>query len=130
MAINPLYDPSTDNQDISEDVQGMLNQPQSGGQMSDEDRKFLDNLMALVEAGTINLYQPSTLLNNAVYDQLPPEGQAKADQNAVLMLSKIRQIVDLEKAPMDTNYQEINLVSALRLNKERVEEFSGDVFVI
>lgn len=130
MSINPLFDPSTDNQDIPADAQTMLNTPQSGGQMSDEDRAFLDNLMKLVEAGTINLYQPSSLLNMPVYDQLPDEGKAKADQNSVLMLSKIREIVDLERAPMDTNYQEINLVSALRLNKERVEQFSGDVFII
>lgn len=130
MSINPLYDPSTDNQDISEDVQGMINKPLEGGKISDKDRKFLDQLMKLVEDGTINLYQPSSLLNTAVYDQLPQEGKAKADQNAVLMLNKIREIVDLEKAPMDTNYQENNLVSALRLNKERVENEHGDVFVI
>ena len=127
--INPLFDPSTDNQVIAGDVQEMLNKPQAGGQLSSEDRAFLDKLMKLVEDGTINLHQPSTLLNMAIYDGLEQASKAKAEQNAVLMLGKIREIVDLEKAPMDTNYQEMNLVGSLRQNKERLEEHQ-DIFII
>lgn len=128
--VNPLYDPNTDNQAIPEDTQKMLNTPQAGGQLSDEDKTFLDSLMKLVNDGKINLYQPSTLLNHAVYDGLSLEAKAKADQNCVTMLAKIREIVDLEKAPMDTYMQEANLVSALRLSKERLEGYGGDIFII
>lgn len=128
--VNPLFDQATDNQDIKEDVQQMLNKPKEGGHIPEEDRVFLDKLMELVEDGTINLYQPSTLLNSSVYEGLDQSGKAKADQNTVVMLSKIREIVDLEKAPMDTNYQENNLIKALRLSKERAEGEAGDVFII
>lgn len=128
--INPLFDPTTDNLKIADDVQEMLNKSQAGGQVSAEDREFLDRLMKLVEDGTIKLHAPSTLLNTAVYDGLAPKAKAKADQNALIMLGKIREIVDLEKAPMDTNYQEVNLVGLLRQNKERLEEHGGDIFII
>ena len=128
--VNPLFDPSTDNQEIAQDAQALLNKPQEGGKIPEADRAFLDQIMKLVEDGTINLYVPSSLLNTAVYDGLPQEVKAKADLNAVTMLTKIREIVDLEKAPMDTNYQEENLVSALRMSKERVEAEHGDVFII
>jgi hypothetical protein len=86
--------------------------------------------MKLVEDGTINLYQPGTLLNTAVYDGLPTELKGKADVHAMTMLAKIRVIVDLERAPMDTNLQEENLVAALRLSKEEIETEHGDVFII
>lgn len=128
--INPLFDPTTDNVPIAEDTQSMLNKPLAGGKLSDEDQQFLAQLKKLVADGTINLYQPSTLLNDAVYETLPQEGKAKADQNCVSMLTKIRDILALEDAPMDTNYQVQNLVHSLRLNKERLEEHSGDIFII
>jgi len=128
--INPLYDSATDNQAIANDTQLRLNQPQAGGQMSKEDTAFAEMLVKLVDEGTINLYQPSTLLNPEVYEQLSDEAKGKADQNTVAMLAKIRNIVDLHKAPMDTIYQEQNLVQSLRENKERMEEHGGDIFII
>ncbi|MBT4385079.1 hypothetical protein HOD30_05020 [Candidatus Peregrinibacteria bacterium] len=128
--LNPLYDSATDNQEIAADSQARLNTPLAGGTIPAEDQEFLSKIMALVEDGTIQLYAPSSLLNDEVYEGLPLEGKSKADQNCVTMLGKIRDIINLEKADFDTNHQVANLIHSLRLNKERLEEHGGDIFII
>lgn len=130
MDTNPLYDPATDNQFIADETQTMINQPQTGGQLSQEDDAFLKQIVELVDNGTIQLHTPSSLIHHSVYDSLSELEQGKADQNAVAMLAKIRDIVPLYKMPQDTNYQLQNLVSSLRLNKERLEKHGGDLFII
>ena len=127
--LNPLYDKSTDNQAIADETQKMINTPLAGGTLSAEDRTFLDKITQLVEEGTIRLYEPSSLLNDAVYESLDLQAKAKADQNCVSMLTKIREIVALEKADFDTNVQVENLIHSLRLNKERLEEHA-DIFIL
>ncbi len=107
----------------------MLNKPAEGTTLSTEDRTFLDKVLALVDAGTLNLYAPSTLLNTAVYASLTPLEQGHADQKAMNMLTKLRTIVEWERAPMDTNSQVSNLISAVRLDKEQFEA-SKDIFII
>ena len=128
--VNPLFDPTTDNQAIPQDMQSRLNAPLAGGVLSDEDRAFADQIHALVENGTIDLYSPSSLLNQAVYAGLSDVAKGKADYNAVTMLGKIRDIVALDKAAFDTNIQVGNLIHALRLTKENLEMLGGDIFVI
>jgi len=128
--LNPLYDPKTDNLPIDPAVQSMINQPlkdQSG--FSPEDQTLLNQLMQKVEDGSINLYQPSSLLNAAVYDTLSPEMKGKADQNAVILLGEIREIVNLMKLSQEPTYQVKNLVQSLNTAKSRLEE-AGNIFII
>lgn len=128
--LNPLYDPKTDNLPIDPAVQSLINQPlkdESG--FSDEDQAFLNLLMQKVEDGSINLYQPSSLLNSAVYESLSPEAKGKADQNAVILLGRIREIINLMKISQEPTYQLKNLVQSLRDAKDRLEEHK-DSFVI
>ena len=128
--LNPLYDPKTDNLPIDPAVQSMINQPlkdQSG--FSPEDQTLLNQLMQKVEDGSINLYQPSSLLNAAVYDTLSPEMKGKADQNAVILLVEIREIVNLMKLSQEPTYQVKNLVQSLNITKSRLEE-AGNIFII
>lgn len=127
--LNPLYDPATDNAVIAPEVQSMLNAPSKTGTWSDSDQAFLNDLLAKVEAGTIQLYSASSLLNNAVYEKLAPELQGKADQNALLMIGKVREIVDLMKLYKEPNDIVKNLVESLFAAKQRAEE-AGDIFII
>lgn len=127
--LNPLYDPATDNAVIAPEVQSMLNAPSKTGTWSDSDQAFLNDLLAKVEAGTIQLYSASSLLNNAVYEKLTPELQGKADQNALLMIGKVREIVDLMKLYGEPNDIIKNLVESLFAAKQRAEE-AGDIFII
>lgn len=127
--LNPLYDPKTDNQAIAPEVQTMLNAPSKTGSWSDEEQAFLNDLMSKVEAGTIQLYSPSSLLNQAVYEKLAPEAQGKADQNAQVIIGKVREIVTLMKAYNEPNDIVKNLVESLFESKKRVEE-AGDIFII
>ncbi|MEK9160090.1 MAG: hypothetical protein AAB383_05165 [Patescibacteria group bacterium] len=127
--LNPLYDPATDNQAIAPEVQSMLNQAPKSDTWDDQDQVFLNDLLAKVEAGTIQLYSASSLLNNAVYEKLTPELQGKADQNALLMIGKVREIVDLMKLYGEPNTIVKSLVESLFAAKQRAEE-AGDIFII
>ena len=130
MAINPLFDPSTDNQVISPESQKMINQDVVSDEITPQDQAFLDHLMDLVNKGTLQLFVPDSLINQAVYAQVSDEAKGLADQNALTMLSKIRQIVNLKKTYDRPTYQMISLVASLRQNKERLEEHAGDIFIL
>lgn len=130
MAINPLFDPSTDNQVISPESQKMINQDLVSDEITPQDQAFLDHLMDLVNKGTIQLFVPDSLINQAIYAQVSDEAKGLADQNALTMLSKIRQIVNLKKTYDRPTYQMISLVASLRQNKERLEEHAGDIFIL
>jgi len=131
MATNPLFDPKTDNKDIHEDSQKLINEPlKADEEYSERDKIFIDKVLKLVSEGTINLHSPSSLLNQAVYDGLTDEGKGLADQNTVNMLSKIRDIVRLTEVNGHPTFQMKNLVESLHQNIERLEEHSGDIFII
>lgn len=128
--LNPLYDPATDNQKIDPATQSMLNKPMAySSGLTPEEQALLDLIKQKVEEGRIQLYSPSSLLNTAVYDALPPAAKGKADQNAVLFIGKIRQILDLEKISREPTYQLKQLISDLNQSKKRLEEH-GDLFII
>lgn len=127
--LNPLFDPATDNKAIDPATQQMLNKPLQSDPFTDEEQAFLNLLMAKVEDKTINLYVPSSLLNKAVYDALPPEAQGKADQNAVLMLTKVREIYNLMQVYHEPTFVIKNLVESLFETKKRLEEH-GDIFIL
>lgn len=127
---NPLYDPKTDNFPIDPAVQERLNKPMAADNYSQADKDFLDLVMKLIEEKKINLYAPSSLLKNEVYEKLDSAGKGKADQNAMLILTKIREIYNLMQISTEPTFQVKNLVDSLRLNKESVEQISGDIFII
>ncbi len=127
---NPLYDPKTDNAPIAEEIQQMINKPLAGAAYNQADQALLYLILKLVNEKKINLYAPSSLLNNEVYEKLPLEGKAKADQNAMLILTKVREIYNLMQTMTEPTYQVQNLVDSLRLNKESVEKTYGDIFII
>lgn len=130
-ALNPLYDPHTDNQVIPQEVQKLINQPLKDEQgLSVEDQAFLEKIQTLISEKKINLYDPDSLLNQEVYEKLNLEAKGKADQNAVLMLARIREIHDLLQISSEPSYQLQNLVASLRLYKERTEAYSGDIFLL
>lgn len=98
--------------------------------LSAEDQAFLNQVVALADSGKINLMQPSSLIKHAVYDQLPSDKQGKVDFDAVNLATTLRNIYGLWKAYQQPTYQIENLVHQVRLTKERLEEISGDVYVI
>lgn len=116
---------------LDPETQKKLNQPlmkQNG--LSAEDQAFLNAVLDKVDRGQINLMQPSSLINHAVYDNLSPETQGKVDFDAVNLATTLRNTYDLWKYYQQPTYQIENLVHQVRLTKERLEEVSGDVYVI
>ena len=117
---------------IDDQMQQTLNKPLEAGQtqISDEDRKFLAMLLDLIDSKKIDLYKPSTLINNEVYDTLDEKARGKTDFDAVNLLSTIREIKKLCDGGFRDSYQTMNMVNQIRLTKERLEEIAGDIYII
>lgn len=129
--VNPLYDPATDDAPIADDVQKELNEPLADPTGLDPaDEAFLNDVVAKFDDGTIKPLEPSSLLNAKVYENLESEKQGKADQNALNMLTTLRNIYDLWKANPTPTFQIQNRIHQIRLTKERLEGELGDVFII
>lgn len=116
---------------IDPETQKKLNTPlQKSTGLSDADQAFLNLISDKVDRGEIKLMSPSSLINHAVYDKLSEENQGKVDFDAVNLASTLRNIYDLWKFYQQPTYQIEYLVHQVRLTKERLEEISGDVYVI
>lgn len=116
---------------IDPEKQLMLNTPAvKPDGISQEDEAFLNMVVAKVEAKEINLLMPSSLINNSVYEKLDAMQRGKVDLDAYNLSSTLRTIYDLWKYYKQPTYQIENLVHTVRLTKERLEEISGDVYVI
>lgn len=117
--------------EISPKTQAALNKPLGHpGGITDKDKEFLAMLVEKIEKKEINLYQPSSLLNHAVYDNLNDQAKAKAELDALNLLNTIREIHRLWTAEHKATYQIENLVHRVRLTKERLEEAAGDIYII
>lgn len=124
-------DPQTGQNQIDQETQKRLNQPLvNPNGLSAEDQAFLTLIVSKVDKGEINLLAPSTLLNHAIYDALPEDKQGKVDYDAVNLATTLRNIYDLWKLEQKPTFQIENLVRQVRLTKERLEQISGDVYVI
>lgn len=120
-----------DNTNIDPQTQKILNEPLvNPAGISPEDLAFLDLVVAKVESGEIKLLQPDSLINHAVYDALPAEKQGTVDFDAVNLVSTLRSIYELWKFYKKPTFQIENLVRQVRLTKERLEQISGDVYII
>lgn len=118
-------------QDLPEDEQMKLGKPlrdESG--VSPEDTEFLQLLVDKIDKKEIDLFVPSSLLNEPVYNKLSEEDQGKADYNALTLLSTIRQIYNLWQTGECETYQIQNLVHQVLTTKERLEELGGDIYII
>lgn len=118
---------------IDDQTQEMLNTPFSNKStaLTSEDQTFLDNLMAKIDAEEIKLHTPSSIINQAVYDTLSGEDQAKTDLFINSTLFVIRQVNDFYHSEHDNNSDMmISMVHELRLKKEILENEVGDVLKI
>ena len=115
----------------SSQAQQELNSPlPDANGLGDEEKDFLRKLMELIDAGTIDLYKPATLINQEVYGKLTEEKQGKVDLEAMNLLSAIRDIKDLTENKLDDSFQMKNLIERVKNTKERLEEEGGDLFII
>ncbi|MEK7528211.1 MAG: hypothetical protein AAB592_00390, partial [Patescibacteria group bacterium] len=95
-----------------------------------EEEEFLNLIVKLVEAQKINLYTPSSLINLPVYNNLSMEQKGKVDFDAVNLLTTVRNIYNLWSVDHRPTFQIQNMVQQVRLLKERLEQISGDVYVL
>ncbi|MFH1283999.1 MAG: hypothetical protein ABIH78_00190 [Candidatus Peregrinibacteria bacterium] len=113
------------------ETQETLNTPLPNPEgVSDKNREFLKMVMNLINEGKIDLLKPDTLINHAVYDNLPEPERGKADLEAVNLLFAIKEIKYLFESGFSETYQMQNLLERVRNTKERLEDSTGDLFII
>ena len=118
-------------QAIDPEMQKRLNEPlRNPHGLTKEDEAFLRSIVSRIEASQINLYVPSSLYNETVYEKLPPEEKARVEIQAFSTLASIREIYGLFKAYPEPTFQLENLVHKVRLVKEQFESSKGDVFIV
>ncbi|PIQ78671.1 hypothetical protein COV81_04625 [Candidatus Peregrinibacteria bacterium CG11_big_fil_rev_8_21_14_0_20_41_10] len=122
---------------LTPEMQAEINAPLADPMGLDmETQEFLQSTMARVYNGQIDTYKPSSLINQAAYDQLDQAGEGLADQTAVIFCGKLRDIRGLmdisggEQSYAAPTYQIQQLVKELKFHKEEFEKQYGDVFVI
>ncbi len=117
---------------MDEATQKNLNTPlqDNTGSMDGKDQEFLNLIISLIDDGKINLYQPSSLLKNEIYEKLDDKAKGEVDLAAMNMLNAIREIKGLNDNGFQETFQMKNLVHRLRMNKEQLESADGDVFII
>lgn len=79
------------NPTLSTEEQKKVGTPPQGA-MSEEHKKFLKTIIALIDSGQIDPYVPESLLNKEVYDSLPEVDQDKIDLALLNIADMIRMI--------------------------------------
>lgn len=118
---------------IDAKTQDMLNTPAntSTTSLSDDDKKFLEDLDKKIESGDIDLLKPSSIMNEEVYESLTGENKAKADMFVNSSLFVMRQIHEFYKSDYaNESDMMINMVQELRHKKETLEQDIGDILKI
>ncbi|MDP3975440.1 MAG: hypothetical protein Q8P95_00830 [bacterium] len=119
--------------EIDKKTQETVNKPwsDSATSLSAEDKQFLEEVMKKIEVGEINLLQPGTIINQAVYAELEGKQQSQADLFINSALFLLRQIYDFYHSAHDNDSDMmIDMVKELRLKKEALEKEMGDVLKI
>jgi len=122
-----IFSPQT----LTPDEQKNLNKPlKNPSSLEESNRIFFEDFMKKIKDGKINLFSPSSLINQSVYDALPTESKSKIDIDSFNLLSKLREIKNLHDIGQSDSYQMDYMIESVRLIKERIEQLSGDVFII
>jgi flagellum-specific peptidoglycan hydrolase FlgJ len=119
--------------EVNSQTQRDINTPlaDDGSKLSAEDEAFLKDIVEKVDNKQINPLTPSTILNQAIYDELSGEEQAKTDLFVQSSLFVIRKIYDYYKSEhTNDSYMMQNMIHELRVKKETLEQEIGDVLKI
>ena len=113
---------------VSEDDQKKAGQAISG-KMEEKHKKFILNLIKLIESGEIDTMAPQTFVKKDVYDSMPEEWRDKTDLILVNLADEIRMVVDFWKSTEtpDESPQLDTMVEALWNSKQSIEK-EYDVF--
>ncbi|MBI95585.1 hypothetical protein CL656_00320 [bacterium] len=122
---------------VDSDVQEMVNTPPVDPDgFTKEEEDFLRMIMMMISDNRLNPLQPSSLINQVIYEQASQEAQGKADLTSISFCARIRDIQNLyefsggEALYVKPTYQIKNLVMDLKYRKEQFENKYGDMFLI
>ena len=115
--------------ELSQEAQELVNAPLA--KEGDADLvAYAMEVIALIEAKTINVYAPSSLIKEEFYDGLSEAQQDKVDLECLNLCGKVRQMKQLYDQEHHTSYQMELIVRDIFLSKERLEQELGDVLYL
>ncbi|MBP9773964.1 MAG: hypothetical protein KBD00_05070 [Candidatus Peribacteraceae bacterium] len=113
----------SDAPDLSTKDQKEMGKAQAG-KISDDHLQFLQKILSLIDAGTIDPVRPETFIDKTKYDALPQEGKTKVDLSLVNIASQLQHVTEfhLSKHTPDESPQLETMISHLQDILERLEE--------
>ncbi|OGJ60037.1 hypothetical protein A2635_02560 [Candidatus Peribacteria bacterium RIFCSPHIGHO2_01_FULL_51_9] len=113
---------------LSTEEQKQAGKP-SQGKMSEEHKKFLQTVIALIDSGQIDPYAPESLLNKQIYDSLDEPDQGKIDQALLNIADMVRMIEEFFRSTEtpDESPQLQEMIDYLWQIKQRAEKVH-DIF--
>lgn len=120
-----LYD---EHKDLSVDSQKKAGQA-GGSTMGSKHKKFLAELIAMIDRKDIDAGNPSSFLNPEVYDELPEEGQSAVDYALFNLAHQLRLIEEFfrSKATPNASPELQTMIEHFWDMKSRLEQKHGDV---
>ena len=108
---------------MTEEEQKSIAKAQAGT-MQEDHKEWIAKVIALVDAGEIDLFAPKSLLNQDVYDGLDQEWKEKADLALINITTLLKKIVEFWKSTdtPDESPQLDTMVAELWQMKERIEK--------
>ena len=88
----------TEGEDVilsTEEQRDLNTPPPSQEDVNEEDKKFMKLVLDLIERKELDLYQPSTFINHAVYDKLDEKHQKKVEFATQAIASNLRRAYEL-----------------------------------
>ena len=114
--------------DPSEKEQEELGKPQATA-LSDEYENFLQTVISLIDEGKVDTKNPSSFINDDIYEGLDDELRAKTDQAIPNLASLLDRIMDFHsREESDESIEMKGLIDMLWQAKQRIEEHA-DVFI-
>ncbi len=125
-----MHSLAEEHKDLSEAKQKKAGQA-IAGDMDAEHENFLKTLISLLDKKEIDVSNPQSFLNTAVYDALPQEWKDKTDLALLNIVEQVRLIENFyrsEETP-DSSPQLQTMIEHLWQMKQRIED-EHDVFKI
>lgn len=118
-----------EHKDLGEDAQKQAGKAIAGS-MKPEIEAFLNELLRLLEAKTIDPSNPKSFVNSVVYDALVQTEKDRIDLALMNLGHMLEDVIQfrLSKLTPDSSPQLETMIAALLQTKTRIEEKAGDVF--
>jgi len=130
--LDPNYKSKIDsykNQEISAQTQERLNTPLKKS-VQPKYKDYLKLILDLINQGTIDVFNPSSIINTNIYNTLNEQGKADVDKILINLINMVQRMQYLNEKGEENSFQLESIVDNIWQTKEKIEQKHGDVLKI